>query len=227
MIFSVLLLVGLYGPAQSEDVVKVGIFDFPPFYTVTPQQTYEGLLIDYSRAEFEKAGLTPAYKIFHTPVLMKRLVNGDVDVGMLIKHPLLIGNTLYSQKPISSIHLVAYRGKNTAHIESHTDLQGKKVLTLSGYGYGGLLKKVKALETAPYIIEASDIDSGIDMLLAGRADYFLSYLKPSKAIAQRKGFEAETSWLVADSISKFDVFWVVSKKAENPDEILRKLEAVQ
>jgi len=221
------LLLGAGYSASAQGPVRVGIFQFPPFYSKKENEKAEGLLIDIAKEKIGKIGKVASFKSFHTPVLMQQLLAGGVDVGMLIKHPALVGKTLYSDEPINTIELVAYHGVGTPSLETNMNLAGKKVLVLAGYGYGGLLKKLKGLVPKPEFIEASDIYSGLDMLLSGRGDYFLSYLKPSEEIAERKGYKAKDEWLLSDKIATFDVFWVVSKKAHKAEELLRQLEAVQ
>ncbi len=226
-ILFLILVLGGASVVSAKDPVRIGIFNFPPFYSKKAGQPAEGFLIDLAKTEFGEIDETPVFKIYHTPTLIKNIALGEVDVGMLIKHPALLGAAHYSKKPISSIELVAFRGANATKINSYVELSGKKLLVLAGYGYGGLRKKMSQLDPEPRMIEASDIQSGLDMLLAGRADYFLSYLKPSREIAARKGYTGQDNWLVSDEISKFDVYWVISKKMPNSEELLRKLESVQ
>lgn len=221
------LLLGVNIMAFAQPPVRVGIFDFPPFYSKKDNKEAEGILIDLAKEKINAVGRDVTFEPFHTPVLLKQLVDGGVDVGMLIKHPALIDKTLYSDNPISTLELVAYHGKRTPSLKSYENLAGKKVLILAGYGYGGVLKKLKALEPKPDLIKASDIYSGLDMLLSGRGEYFLSYLKPSEEIAERKGYKEKDEWLLSDKISTFDVFWVVSKKTHKAEELLSQLESVQ
>ena len=212
---------------QAQDPVRVGIFDFPPFYSKRVEEPAKGLLVDLAKNEIAEINRISEFNIMSTPTLIKSLVNGDVDVGMLIKHPALLDTALYSKKPISNIELVAFRGMNTPKLKSYNNLSGQKVLVLAGYGYGGILAKMKKLDIKPIFVEASDIESGLDMLLSGRADYFLSYLKPSREIAKRKGYLSRDNWLVSDEISKFDVYWIVSKMIDGAEELMERLESVQ
>ena len=226
-ILFLILSVVFCSSAIAEDGVRVGIFNFPPFYSKKAGEPAKGFLVDYALQEFKEAGERPVFKIYHTPTLIKNIATGEVDVGMLIKHPALIETAHYSSKPISSIELVAFRGMNSPAIDSYAELAGKDLLVLAGYGYGGLRNKISQLDPVPRMIEASDIQSGLDMLLAGRAEYFLSYLKPSREIAARKGYTGQDNWLVSDEISKFDVYWVISKKMPRGEQLLKRLEAVQ
>lgn len=217
----------VFAPAlNAEDHVRIGIFDFPPFYSKNGSEPAQGFLVDLAKEKLGKINRTPVFKLFHTPLLIDSLVDGSIDLGMLIKHPALIDKTLYSKKPISHIELMAFRGVNMDKVSSWKELAGKRVLLLAGYGYGGLKNKITGLQPAPALFEASNIESGLEMLLAGRADYFLSYLKPSRAIAQRKGYMDQDRWLMADEIAKFDVYWVMSRKIENATELMKQLESI-
>ncbi|SCA55725.1 exported hypothetical protein [Candidatus Terasakiella magnetica] len=226
-LLALMVLLLCTGNVRAHDPIKIGIFDFPPFYSKSLHTGAEGILADYARQAMAKVGFTPKFKAFHTPVLMEKLREGEVDVAMLIRHPALTDKVLYSKKIIAQINLVSYRGEKAEPVKTLEDLAGKRILSLAGYGYGGILNKLKELPAPPKFIEINDIYSGLEMLSAGRGDYFLSYLQPSQEIAKRKGYLQAGTWLVSDPISTFDVYWVVSAKAANAKRILARLESLQ
>jgi len=222
LLFVVILLLCVSLSAHA-DKLKIGIFDFPPFYSMSSDHVPQGILVNLATSKLNALGLDYEFIQYKVPQLIEAVKTGEVDLVMLIKHPALIDIAFYSEKPISTIELISYRRKNSPKINEFEDYEGKRVLTLAGYGYNGLLKKARKLYPPVKFIEVSDINSGLDLLIANRGDYFLSYKKPSIEVARRKGFEFDEDFLMADEISQFDVFWVVSHTANNAAELIDRL----
>jgi len=213
---------GGYAFAQSN-AVTIGIFNFPPFYTKNKYSQAEGMLVDYANQALKEAGLVAKYEISSAALLIERLGKGELDVGMLIRHPALRDKAFYSKSPINQIQLVAFRYKSVAALRQIEDLAGKRVLTIAGYGYGGTLRNLLKKGIIPTYIMAPNIEQAFVMLAAKRADYFLTYLKPAEAFRQNKMATQPEQELVADRLSSFDVYWVVSKASKNVEMIMKKL----
>ncbi|NVJ92799.1 MAG: transporter substrate-binding domain-containing protein [Methylocystaceae bacterium] len=203
-----------------EQPIRIGIFDFPPFFSKNAQGKAYGTLVDLANRRFAEIGRDYVYQIFSPPVMIERVINGDVDVIMTIKHPALEGKVLYSKHPIGQLTMVAYHDNKLPTITDISDFAGKKVIVINGYGYGGYLDKLKALKPAVQFVNAHDIRSGLEMLMVARGEYFLSYLKPSQGTAYRS---KQPSWLTSDLLSSYDGFWVVSKKAPHAEALLKEL----
>ncbi|WP_419797056.1 MAG: substrate-binding periplasmic protein [Terasakiella sp.] len=208
--------------AQSN-AVTIGIFNFPPFYTKNRYSQAEGILVDYANQALKEGGLVAKYEISSAALLIERLGKGEIDAGMLIRHPALLDKAFYSKKPINQIQLVAYRYDTAPALSRLEDLAGKRVLTIAGYGYGGTLKKLSKEGIEPTYITARNIEQAFVMLAARRADYFLTYLKPAEAFRKNKTTAQSTQELTADPLSSFNVHWVVSKASENAEMIMKNL----
>ncbi|WP_417841412.1 substrate-binding periplasmic protein [Terasakiella sp.] len=208
--------------AQSN-TITIGIFNFPPFYTKNKYSQAEGILVDHANQALKEAGLVAKYEISSAALLIERLGKGELDAGMLIRHPALLDKAFYSKNPINQIQLVAYRYGSIPALSGIEDLSGKRVLTIAGYGYGGTLKKLSEKGIEPTYITARNIEQAFVMLAAKRADYFLTYLKPAEMFRKNKTATQPAKELVADKLSSFNVYWVVSKASENAEMIMKNL----
>lgn len=211
----------------AQPPLKMGYFDFPPFYSRTEAGEPKGLLIDIARDRFAKINRDVEFVYGTAADLVNGVARGDLDVAMLIPYPPIADKILYTDFPVSTMELMAFRGVQTPSISSIKDLAAQDVLTLKGFAYGGRLRDIKALDPQPRLIEASDIHSGIDLLLSGRAAYFLSYLKPAQEIAESKGFLLEDQWLLADQIDTFDIFITLSRETAGASKIVKALNETQ
>jgi len=209
-------------PVAASDTLKIGYIEFPPFFYTAASGEAAGHLIDLAGGILDKANMRWSAKSLPASRLMNHLSTGDIDIAMLIKHPLLEGTTLYGDTPVANIELRAYWLGDKPPINSFEDMKGKRVIVLRGYGYSGLIKKITNPKNGIRYDMADNHLSAFKMLAIGRSDYVLDYKNPAeRAIAQTDGL----SELNSSQASRFNVFFIVSKATPNAEKILNVLES--
>lgn len=189
--------------------IKIGVFNFPPFYVVEEEKEPSGILIDYIQPIFERANLKYTIKGYPPKRLYNYLATGEADIFLGVKGvPELEGNVFYSNQKVIDIDLRIYSRQGVAPITTKEEMRGKRIITIRGYSYGGFIKYIQ--DPANNIISdmSNTHEIAFKKLEAQRADYVLDYSTPSeKALAS-----INIPRIESHSISLLEVFFIVSKK---------------
>ena len=213
----------LYLPSASHaEPLKVGVLDFPPFYIVKSETDVSGSMADVIRKTLDKAGI--AYVISGLPPkrLYKNLADGTTHIWMGTRGvPEYEGHVLYSNIETQEIEIRLYTTNDKPLLTTLADLKGKKVITIRGFGYGGMITFLND----PKNNITTDLTDGHDLafkkLLKGRSDYLLDYKQPAEdTIKQEK-----MTGLKYSSLKKINIQFVVSKKAPDAQNLLKKIDA--
>ncbi|MBF0203167.1 MAG: transporter substrate-binding domain-containing protein, partial [Desulfamplus sp.] len=170
---------GTQTPVTQE--IKVGGFNFEPFYVVEDGKEPSGLLVDYIKAALTKSNMS-SYSVEGYPPkrLYMYLAEGDVDLCLGVKGvPALEGNVIYSNEKITDIDLRLYYRQETMVLKSKEELRGKRILTIRGYSYGGFIKYLANPENNIVMDVTNGHELAFKKLQAKRADYVLDYSFPS------------------------------------------------
>ncbi|MBF0231681.1 MAG: transporter substrate-binding domain-containing protein [Desulfamplus sp.] len=228
--YKVILLLFFYtllssSPIFAEEIkveeIKIGVFNFQPFYMVEENQEPSGILIDYIKMAFEKCNLSYSIKGYPPKRLYKYLADGESDIFLGVKGvPELEGNVLYSNEKITEIDLRVYSRKETVPIKTKEEMKGKRILTIRGYSYGGFIQYLEnpANNIIPDMTNTHEL--AFKKLKFERADYLLDYSYPSEKALK----SIIIPGIQSHSISLLDVFLIVSQKTPNAQELLTKLE---
>lgn len=205
----------------SAQEIKIGVLNFQPFYVVEDGQEPSGLFIDYLKAALIKCNLAYSIKGYPPKRLYKYLADGTADIFLGVKGvPELDGKVLYSSEKITEIDLRVYSRQDTAPLKTKQDLNGKRILTIRGYSYGGF---IKYLENPANSI-TTDVTNGHELafkkLQAQRADYLLDYSAPSEKTLKSIIIPGVQS----NSISLLDIVIILSKRTTDAQELLNRLE---
>ncbi|MEH6470807.1 MAG: transporter substrate-binding domain-containing protein [Halopseudomonas sp.] len=187
--------------------LKVGFFDFPPFYTQAGEEGEpQGLLVDELQQLMSQLGCQWQGKFDTAPKMLEKIIHGDTDMVLVIRHPMLNGRANYSHNPISQLKLNIYRTQGTSAVESLEQLRQKRIILIRGYGYGGLFKKLidPSMEAELHI--ASDHQAGLEMLRLKRGDYLLGYQRPTSQALAKVAFDDVES----HHLQTWDVHAVIS-----------------
>ncbi|RDE24362.1 hypothetical protein DV711_01885 [Motiliproteus coralliicola] len=216
-----LLVPNLIAPVHAEQrQLRVGLFNMPPYYSQSSSGKPEGILIDILDEALADIGYQWQPHFMEVPEALKEVVSGNIDVLMIIRHPLVEGRVVYGQKPIMTMSLLAYHQRQTADVASLKDLRGKRVALLRGYGYGGLLSQLLAPSSALKIHIAEDHKDAFKLLESKQVDYVLDYLEPGKQIITEMGLQGIESNL----LQKKEVYLVLSSKVADGKKLVSKLE---
>ncbi|WP_135081559.1 hypothetical protein [Terasakiella sp. SH-1] len=209
-------------PVSAQEQLRFGYIEFAPAFYTSPTGQPKGDLIKTFGKIAQKAGFYWTAKSYPTPRLLRNLQTGDVDVTMLVRHPLFENAALMGDLPVGKIRLRAYRKPDQVAVTKLTDLQGKSIITILGYGYGGQIKYID--DPANRIEKYAVLDHGlaVKMLLNGRADYLLDYVGPVQTAMEH--LKINPAQVQGDVIQDSDVFLIVSKSVSNPEQLLRTLQ---
>ena len=192
--------------------LRIGYVEFPPFQYQDENGNPAGSVVDLTRQVAAEAG----YGVDFTPIPIGRvylyLKNGQIDAWLgLIGVPDLKGAVIESDASPLTIELRAWFFEGTPPFSSLDDLDGKTLILIAGYTYGGLLE---VLERDPQIriYEAPDHQAALQMLAKGRGNYLLDYRQPVEAMLA----DAPMDGLDSVSIRERNTAWVFSLQRPNP-----------
>lgn len=201
--------------------VKAGTTNFPPFYVINSDGSASGIYLDIMERTLLHANLNYRLDIYPTKRLYRNLGTGTTDLFLGIKgSPEYDDHVLYSKFAISQIQMRIYAIGNTPLPSIKEDIDGHKIITMRGYGYGGLVKYFEDPNNNIEVTSTSEHRSSFLMLKNKRADYVINYKHPSEtALASLK-----VENLKYTSFYDAEVFFIVSKKRPDAQEVLTKLE---
>lgn len=157
----------------------------------------------------------PPARLYHN------LASGEIHIFLGSKKVLVYeGKTLYSKLMITQIDLRVYTIGQKELPTTKEGLIGKKLITLRGYGYDGLIEFLELPENNIILNPANSHEPAFKMLEAGRVDYLLDYKKPAEKVLRNNPVQN----LKFSSISKVDAYFVISKETPNAEDVLRRME---
>lgn len=216
-----LLIFLSFNTIVKAETVKVGLFDFPPFYINDGSKQFNGSLVKLLHEIFKKANLKYEMEMYPVKRLYLALASGEKHVFIGVKNaPEYEGKVYYSKKPVTTIKLCAFSIGETPLIHSKEDLNGKNVILVRGYSYAGLINYFKDPKNKMDLHYATAHDDGISMLRVQRAKYLVDYLDAGEEyLKKQKNIDLKCSVITT---AKLHI--IVSKAAPNASELFQKLE---
>lgn len=209
-------------PAIGSEQIIVGYIEFPPVFSTGREGLPKGILIDLGRRVLKQAGLTGIFKSYPTKRMSRYLAAGEIHLWMgLSTLPEFNDTTYIGASTLLSIELRAYTIKGAPPIKTKDDLNGKSILVMRGYSYGGWINHIEDPVNKIISHKFDTHVSAFQTLSRGKFDYLLDYRLPSDEVL--KQFKLDN--LTSNIISSFDAKFVVSKKAPDAKKLLKKLEA--
>ncbi|MDM8516347.1 transporter substrate-binding domain-containing protein [Desulfobacterales bacterium HSG16] len=206
---------------SSAYTVKLGYIEFPPLFSTDENGKSAGILIDLADKVLTRAGYQWQAESFPTKRMIQKLIDGEIHLWIGLSTIPAFENTTYIGKSkIMEISLRAYSLGKKPLIGKKEDLNGKSLLIMRGYSYGGLIKYIEDRANGVNYTKTDNHVAGFKMLQAGHADYFLDYRMPSETALK----EVKIPDLTYSEISSFAVYFVVSQKAPDAKKLLEDLE---
>jgi len=144
----------------------------------------------------------------------------DLWVG-LSTIPAFKGKTLVGDSEVLKITLRSYCIRTLPPIKVKEDMNGKSIIIMRGYSYGGWIKHIKDPANNVKYLESDSHDSAFRMLKAGRADYLFDYKSPATKALEN----LQVPGLEYNDLSTFSAYFVVSAKARNAAKLLHEIES--
>ncbi|MCW8885831.1 MAG: transporter substrate-binding domain-containing protein [Motiliproteus sp.] len=203
-----------------RDVIRVGMMDFPPYYSLSKDNLVEGELVDLLNRVMIEMDQRWTPQFFEVPHLLTNLTEGKTDLAMLIRHPLLEQKALYGKRPVGRLILKAYRRDSNPAAQSLESLRGKRLILLRGYGYGGLVNKLIDAKNGRSPLFASNRKQALQWLQAEKGDYLLDYQGPASTALKNLGY----SKITGDTVLDKNIYFVLSGRLANAPSIMARLE---
>jgi len=169
-----------------------------------------------------RAGLSWRARPYPARRLFYNLKNGITNFSILVRAPSLRESCIFSQKPVYSTKLNIYFIGDKPPATSKEDLIGKRVLTIRGYSYAGLLKFISDPANKIVNVVTGTHRAAFAMLKLDRADYLIDYASAAEDILS----ESPISELKSTPINQLDIFLVLSKVYPNAQNLMIKLEKI-
>ncbi|MDJ0624543.1 MAG: hypothetical protein QNJ17_16380 [Desulfocapsaceae bacterium] len=184
-----------------------------------------GLLMESAIKTIEKAGFDWEAVSLPANRIGSLMATGHIHVWLgLDTLPQFKGNTHVGVAVVEKLTLGAYTIGYKPPINKLQDLNGKTLLILRGYSYGGWTSYIKDPANNIRYLEFNTHEKAFERLkiLSERIDnlYLLNYKHPSDIVLQKLALPD----LQFNQISSFDMHFVVTKKMAEAKIILERIE---
>ncbi len=207
--------------AHSSKTLRVGYVEFPPFNYTDENGVAQGAMADLARDIIANAGYDISFRAYPAKRLAKNIVSGKIDfwIGLSTLEN-LTEHTEISSMPVNSAVLRAYSTKVMPPVKTKKDLNGKHILILHGYSYGGWFDYIKDPNNNITYESAIKHDQALRMLSSHRVDYLLDYQLPIDLALENMDLPE----LYYHDVLTLQGRIVISKKLPNAKEVLLELE---
>ena len=204
----------------SAVVLQWGFVYMPPLASLGEDGQAQGTLADimagtslHSGIAYEPQEFPNARAIYS---LNAHKVNFAIGVKSLVKNPNMF---VFSAFPVATMQLIIVWRQGTERVSSVDDLEGKRLVLLTGYTYAGLRTKFEKI--AKSAIEVETHDRAIGALKLKRGNYALLYETASTySIALGKQLDFETQ-----VVSEVDLYFTLNKTVPDTEQLMQRLEA--
>lgn len=184
-IFALLAMAALAGPVLADvggDKLRIGYTEFPPIEYQNEQGEPAGHFIELTQKVVQEAGYEAEFIYLPVSRIYLYLKSGTLDLWPgLSGVPILQGEVLESWMNVYPVQLSAWYLKTLEPLSHFDQLDGKTVIVIGGYTYGGLLSWLKASNQIR-LTQAPNNRAAFEMLKLKRGDYVLDYREPVERI---------------------------------------------
>lgn len=158
----------------------VAITEFPPYTYTNDQGVIGGSYVELLKQQLDCLGLDyrfisrPTARIFH------QLRAAEVDIWVGPRGIPFLQNFVseVGLKEQDKFYIYLWHLPETRPVVTLEELQHQSLAVLTGFSYGGFIKKVTDPRHKIQLQYASSHKNGLKMLVSGRVDYFLDYHQP-------------------------------------------------
>jgi ABC-type amino acid transport substrate-binding protein len=170
---------------------------------------------------FAKAGIPWHVRAYPAARMFKYLRDGTAQFSILVKSAALEECCLLSRKLLAVAEIRVYHLAGIAPIKGMEDLLDKKVITIHGYSYGGLLNSLGKDNRMGDNL-APTHPAAFRMLTQGRADYLIDYADPAAEVLAATPLPG----LQSELLSHQEVYLVLSKRYPEAENLMGRLENI-
>ena len=194
------------------ETIEVGVLHFPPFYDVKGDTEVDGYIPSQILHPVMALLGQDDYVIRAYPPkrLYENMANGKVHIWCGNKDvPTYNGKVFIDKDPVLHVDMRVYSIADTPQVKTREDLNGKRIIAIRGYSYGGFIRYLQNSENQITTDLTDTHHLAFMKLKKGRANYFLGFKNPSDEVLAE--FPVEN--LKSNSIVKIPIFCMVSKAA--------------
>lgn len=211
--------------AANTQTLRMGYIEFSPVFYTDTDGVAQGLLVDLARQVVTAAGYKLELESLPVKRMASSLIKGDIDLWSGLKTLEGFEEHTYSgDSRLLQICLNAYTLGEDPAISEKKDLNGKMIIGLRGFSYGGWVTYLKDPANEIDFIEVDSHESGLKVLKrnnkAGNKCYLLDYEQPLNKALQTLSVDN----LKNSPINCLDAYFVVSKKTPNAKTVINQLE---
>ncbi len=218
--------------AETGRTLVLGGPEFPTGWMYLENGEVGGIRIDFFETVATHAGYSWRGELYPAKRLMKTILGGKVDLSMLVRNPLLEKPALVltSSEPVYTENLNLYGQEGSSPVAYRSDLAGKSIVVMRGYGYGGFKSWLDDPKNQVEQYEADSFSGAIAVKLRRNVDYALLYdlnfaagldelaAKNEHELLQQAKALTVTPW------SKVPVYFHLSRKAlPDAEQVLEQL----
>ncbi len=208
---------------ENKTEIKYGYPDQSIFIaTVNGKEQPTTPMLSVAKELFERANLLWKPTAYPAKRLFRNFKNGETNFSILVRASSLLESSIFSKKPVYSTNLNIYYIGDKPPISTKEDLVGASIVTIRGYSYGSLGKFIRNPKNSIINEVTNTHSSAFRMLELGRVDYLLDYASAAEDIISKNSI----SQLQSNTISKLNIFLVLSKSYPNADEVMTRLETI-
>lgn len=217
-----ILCAGLMVNKASAEPLRVGTYQFAPYFSADKEGVITGLWYDLLKKNLNSFGYQPVFENFAPPRLAKNVILGRTDITISAHHIAVDDHVYYSERPVTEIVLNAYHKKDRLPFTSIAALKGKTVILIRGYAYNGMIKQLRDPANAIKIEEVVFHTDAVKRLNGGNVDYLLDYRHPVKEAIKKALIDPRS--FTFEEVSRYSTYYVVSNKLKGAKELIRKLD---
>jgi polar amino acid transport system substrate-binding protein len=202
-------------------VLRAAYVEFPPLTYTDDEGKPAGRYIELS----EKVATAAGYRLHWRAIPIRRvyqfLKEGHLDFWPGVAGlPSLQSSVIESTHTLKSLTLSAFYLPPVAPVSGFRELQGHRVILMSGYTYLGTLDALRKDPTTDFY-SAPGHEEGLQMLRMGRGDYFLDYQEPMAEVLK----EHPDSRVQSSELMKSRLAYMLSRRTPNALEVMQRLDA--
>lgn len=204
--------------SKAETPLQYVCVDMPYYMEQDSQGNFSGILVDIFNKTALKAGYSnTVLRMEPASRMVDSIIQGRAHVWNGIVLPVLKDHVLVGDTPIALVTLGVFYSKGTSPLNQINELKNDSIITIRGYSYGGLTRKLKEQQGIT-LLETESHQSAFKMLEAKRAKYLLDYLEPVNNLNVLSKYPN----ISFSAIDTFESYFAVSKKAPNAPEIMKR-----
>lgn len=211
------------GSAGNPPELRYGYPEQPPRAYTNAKGEADGHYPRLLRVLLGRAGIPWRADSYPAKRLMVNLGTGETNFSILVRNPELDQCCIYGTKPIWFDELRAYYVGSKPPLLRREDLAGKRVITLAGFAYGGLIEYINDPTNRVANYPANSHQAAFEMLDAGRADYVLDYAEPANSEGLAKHPIPQIRSSVLDTVY---MYLVISRRYPDAAAVLQRLESI-